>query len=274
MHTLRSYAGEFEQVGIDEAYLDVTREVNNDFDVSVRLAQRMKLETRELHKISFSIGIGPNKVIAKIACDVQKPDGLTVVRPDEVASFLQNLPVDRLLGVGRKTAQKMEQLEIRTIGDLSRFDVQRLVEVFGKSLGQYFHNASRGIDDEPVRESTEAESISRIATLKEDTRDLSIILERSNQLASDVHKELIERNLHFKQVGIMAILTDLNIRSRSKTLGQPSDDLETINRVVRDLFERFVEESNLDLRRVGVKVSGFVKEQTSQRQLTSFFVSQ
>ena len=139
--------------------------------------------------LRFTVGIGPNKLVAKIACDNQKPDGLTVVKPDEVAFFLSPLPVDRLIGVGRKTAAKMEALSIRTIGDLARFDVQRLVEVFGKTLGVYFHNAAIGVDDEPVQEAGEAESISRIATLKENTRDLAVILEKTSQLTEDIQKE-------------------------------------------------------------------------------------
>jgi len=271
MQTLKSYADMFEQVGIDEAYLDVTQKVHANYDVAIELAQQVKVEARKRRNISFSVGIGPNKIVAKIACDVQKPDGLTVVRPNEVAFFLQPLPVDRLLGVGRKIAKRMKGLGIRTIGDLSEFDVQRLVEVFGKNLGVYFHNAANGIDYEPVRETGDAESISRIATLKENTRDLALILDKSNQLAAEIHKELDEKNLRFKQISIIAILTDLTVRSRSKTLDQPSADLETIARVVRELFERFLDESHLELRRVGVKVSSFVKEEVVQKQLTSFF---
>jgi DNA polymerase IV (DinB-like DNA polymerase) len=274
MQTLRSYADSFEQVGIDEAYLDITQKVSSDYDVAGLIAKQAKAEARRLHKISFSVGIGPNKTIAKIACDFQKPDGLTVVRPNEVAQFLHPLPVDRLLGVGRKIARRMEEIGIRTIGDLSQFDVQRLVEIFGKNLGVYFHNAANGIDDEPVRETSESASISRIATLKENTRDLSFIVDKSNQLAADIHKELVAKKLLFRQVGIIAILADLTVRSRSKTLDQPSEDLAMIGLAVRELFERLLNETDLDLRRVGVKVSGLVKEEVTQKQLTSFFSSQ
>ena len=273
MQIFRSHADAFEQVGIDEAYLDVTQRANGDFDAAKEIAKRIKAEVSNSIRISFSAGIGPNKLIAKIACDVQKPDGLTVITPREVKNFLQPLPVDRLLGVGRKTAAKMEGLGVRTVGDLAKFDVQKLIAVFGRNLGIYFHNAANGVNDEPVQETGEAESISRIATLKENTRDLVIILDKSSQLAADLHRELAEKKLWFRHVGIVAILTNLTIRSRSKTLDSPSNDLETINRVVRELFERFLAESDLDVRRVGIKVASFVKVERSQRQLTKFFVS-
>ena len=197
MQMLRSHANLFEQVGIDEAYLDVTAKAEGNYDTARDLAQKMKYEVTNQTRISFSVGVGPNKLVAKIACDVQKPDGLTVVKPAGVASFLQPMPVDRLLGVGRKTAARMERLGLKTIGDLAKFDVQRLIGVFGKNLGIYFHNAANGVDDEPVQETGEAESISRIATLKLNTRDLALILDKSNQLAGEICLKLVERKLRF-----------------------------------------------------------------------------
>jgi len=273
MQALRGYADSFEQVGIDEAYLDVTQRVHGSFEAAKDLAQKIKADVKHQKGITFSVGVGPNKLVAKIACDSQKPDGLTVVRPEEVAFFLSPLPVDRLIGVGRKTAAKMELLRVKTIGDLARFDVQRLVEVFGKTLGVYFHNAAGGVDDEPVQEAGEAESISRIATLKENTRDLAFILEKTDQLIEDIHKELAERKLSFKQVGIVAIMTDLSVHSRSQTLEKPASDVAVLRKAVRELFEKFLGESELEIRRVGVKISHFSKEEVEQKQLTSFFQS-
>ncbi len=271
MQKLRTYADSFEQAGIDEAYLDITQRVNGDYDLAQELAQQLKSEIKGHNGISLSVGIGPNKLVAKIACDAWKPDGLAVITPREVAAFLDPLPVDRLLGVGRKTAIKMAAFGIKTIGDLARFDPQKLIDVFGKHLGVYFHNAAKGIDNEPVQEAEQAESVSRIATLKVNTRDLGLILDKTSQLASEIFVELMERNLRFKQVAIIAIMTDLSVRSRSKTLEQPSMDLEIINRIVRELFERFLAESVPAIRRVGVKVSGLLKKELSQKQLASFF---
>jgi DNA polymerase IV (archaeal DinB-like DNA polymerase) len=181
------------------------------------------------------------------------------------------LRVDHLLGVGRKTSKTMEMLRIKTIGDLAGFDVQRLVEVFGKTLGVYFHNAANGVDDEPVREAGEAESISRIGTLKQDSRDLNFILDKADELIYDLYKELAQKRLSYNQLGIIAILSDLTVRNRSKTLDQPAADLETLRTAFRELFEKFLSESDLEIRRIGVRVSGFVKEESAQKQLTSYF---
>jgi DNA polymerase IV (DinB-like DNA polymerase) len=271
MQALRGYADVFEQVGIDEAYLDVTQKVHGSFEAAKALAQKIKDDMKSQLSITFSVGVGPNKLIAKIAADSQKPDGLTIVKPEEVERFLSQLPVDHLIGVGRKTSAKMGELGIKTIGDLAKYDVQRLVEIFGKTLGVYFHNAANGVDNEPVQEAGEAESISRISTLKENTRNLALILEKTGQLIEDIHKELLQRRGSFKQVGIIAIMTDLSIRSRSQTLETPTRDIDTLRKTVQELFEKFLDESELEIRRVGVKISHFAKEETKQKQLASFF---
>jgi len=270
MTILRNHADRFEQVGIDEAYLDVSQKVKGNFGEAKELAQKIKEEVKIQQKLTCSIGVGPNKLVAKIAADIQKPDGLTIVKPEQVESFLFPLPVSRLIGVGRKTKNKMQTLGIRTIGDLAKYDVQRLIEVFGKKLGIYFHNASRGIDDEPVQERGEVESISRISTLKEDTRDLKVILEKTNQLCDEVHARLMQRGLNFKSVGIVAVMTDMSIHSRSKTFENPTSELEVFKKTVKELFEKFLNESELKARRVGVKVSNFVEEEERQKQITNF----
>jgi DNA polymerase IV (DinB-like DNA polymerase) len=271
MQLLRGYASAFEQVSVDEAYLDVTEQVQESFENARVYAQKIKADAKSRLGVSFSIGVGPNKLVAKIACDSQKPDGLTIIKPEEVQVFLAPLPVDRLLGVGKKTAVRMEVLGVKTVGDLAKVDVQRLIAVFGKILGVYFHNAANGIDDSPVVEQGEAESISRIGTLKQDTRDLEFILQKTDELTGDVFREVAEKGYSFRQVAIYMVMTDLSSKSRSVTLEQPAKDIETIKRNIRGLFEKFLAESTLEIRRVGVKVSGFSREELEQKQLTSFF---
>ena len=273
MQILSGYATTLEQVSVDEAYLDVTEQVESSFEKAKGYAAKIKTDVKIKVGISFTVGVGPNKLTSKIACDSQKPDGLTIITPDEVECFLAPLPVDRLLGVGRKISARMDSLGIKTIGDLSKFDPQRLVALFGKTLGIYFHNAANGIDNEPVQEAGEAESIGRIGTLKQNTRDLDFILQKTDELTDDILKELAEKNLSFKQVAIYAVMTDLSSKSRSITLEQSAKDQETIRRNVKQLFQKFLNESQLEIRRVGVKVSGFSKEEPRQKQLTSFFQS-
>ncbi|MEM2050951.1 MAG: DNA polymerase IV [Thermoproteota archaeon] len=269
MSILRRHADVFEQAGVDEAYLDVSGRVEGDFDRAVELARMMKEEVRRSKGLTCSIGIGPNKLVAKIAADFQKPDGLTVVKPEEVQGFLSPLPVNRLIGVGVKTQSLMESLGIKTIGDLARYDVKKLVEVFGEKLGVYFHNASLGIDNQPVKERGEASSISRISTLKKDTRDPEAVLEKTGELCEEIHSELSRRGLKARQVGIIVVASDMSVHSRSKTLEHATSDPEALKKNVRELFEKFLRETGLEARRVGVRVSGFVKEE-GQKQLRAF----
>lgn len=271
MQILRGYADLFEQVGIDEAYLDITEKTQGNFEEARELAQKLKEEVKNKQRITCSIGIGPNKLVAKIAADNQKPDGLTAIKPEEVKSFLFPLPVNRLIGVGRRNAEKMETLGIKTIGDLAKYDAQRLVEVFGKRLGVYFHEAANGEDDSPVQESGETESISKISTLKENTLDFGLILEKANNLCEGIHRELSQRRLYFKQVGIIAVMADMSIRSRSETLTKATNELQALKKTVNGLIEKFLSESNQEVRRIGVKISHFTKEHDEQKRLTSFF---
>jgi len=270
MEILRSHADRFQQVGIDEAFLDVTRKTSGKFEKTKELAITIKDDVQAKQRLACSIGVGPNKLIAKIAADSKKPDGLTIVEPEQVENFLSPLPVARLIGIGVKTQEKMHSLAINTIFDLANYDMQKLIAVFGRTSATYFHNASIGKDEEPVEEKGEAESISRISTLKKDSHDLDFILEKTDQLCSEIHAVITEERLTFKTVGTIVITTDMSIHTRSKTLENLTNDLETMKKIVKGLLEKFLEENELEARRVGVKISNIVREQKNQKQLTSF----
>ena len=257
MLILKGHADRFEQVGIDEAYLDVSQKVNGQFETAKQLAQEIKNSVKAQEGITCTIGIGPNKLVAKIASDNEKPDGITLVKPQQVESFLSPLPVNRLIGIGNRTNERMNEAGIKTIGELARFDAVRLSEIFGQSLGDYFHNASLGVDNENVQERGEADSISRIATLKQNTRELQTILAKTEELCKDIHFILMQRKAAFRSVAIIAIMTNLTVRTRSKKLDAPTNELETLKANVTELFEKFLADSELEIRRVGVKVSGF-----------------
>ena len=271
MNIFRKYASELEQVSVDEAYLDVSEQVGCSFGKARDYALTIKADVKAQVGISLTIGVGPNKLVAKIACDSQKPDGLTIVRSEQTKEFLAPLPINRLLGIGKKTAARMDQMGIKTIGDLAVYDCQRLIEGFGKVLGIYFHNAANGIDNEPVKEQGEAESISKIGTLKYDTHNLDFVLQKTDELIDVVFEEVSKKEYSFKTVSIYVVNVDLSGKSRSITLEQPVKDKETIRRNVRILFEKYLSESPLEIRRVGVKISGFSKEEPQQKSLMSFF---
>jgi DNA polymerase IV (DinB-like DNA polymerase) len=209
--------------------------------------------------------------VSKIAADTQKPNGLTLVKGEEVQNFLAPLPVRRLVGVGIKTEKKLETLGVRTIGQLARFDVQKLIEVFGRKVGTYFHQASLGRDEEPVQQRSEPESVSRISTLKEDTRDLTIILDEAYQLCDEVYSRLLQRGLVYRSVSIYVVAGDLSVHSRSKTFENPTGDLGTFKKTVKELYEKFLSESEVKARRVGVKISNLDKKEKMQKQITNFF---
>ncbi len=270
MGILRGYADRFEQVSIDEAFLDVSERVGGNFDAAISVGRGIKDEILKREGLTCSVGVGSNKLVAKMAAGFQKPDGLTVVRPEEVRGFLSKMPVGKLYGVGRKTEPRMREMGIATIGDLAAYDVGELVRVFGVVLGKYFRNAANGIDEETVQERGTAEQVSRIATLKQDTRDLDVMLEIVYQLAEVVHRRVVELGRRFRAVAIMAVYEDLSIHSRSKTLEGPTDDPEVLRRTSKELLERLLkEDAGLRVRRVGVRVSS-LEERKGQRVLTEF----
>ena len=270
MNLLRKHADRFEQAGIDEAYLDVTQRTKGQFREAMQLAERIKDEMRSQLRLMCTIGIGPNKLVAKIAADEKKPDGLTIIEPERVEEFLSPLNVERLLGVGTKTRQKMQSLGINTIHELAEYDPQKLEDVFGRTMGIYFHNAARGIDTEPIEGRSDIESISRIATLKQDSRDLGFIMETAEQLCNEIHGTVASDRTSFRTVGIIAILKDLSTHTRSKTLENPTNNLEVLKASAKELFEKFFTETASEARRIGVKVSNLSREKTNQKQLTSF----
>jgi nucleotidyltransferase/DNA polymerase involved in DNA repair len=137
-------------------------------------------------------------------------------------------------------------------------------------MGTYFHNAALGIGTEPVEERSDVESFSRIATLKQDSRDLNFIMETAERLCGEIHSTVVGEKMNFKTVGIIAILKNLSTHTRSKTLENPTNSLEVLNKSAKELFEKFFNETEEKARRVGVKVSNLSRERTSQKQLTSF----
>ena len=271
MAVLRRHADVLEIAGIDEAYLDVTQKTGGHYDKAEKLVSEMKAEAKQEVGVTFSVGIGPNKLIAKIASDMHKPDGVTFVRPEQVQTFLFPMPVDALLGVGKKTVAKLEKMGVKSVGDLAKVDVQRIVAVFGKVIGVYFHNAANGVDNEPVEEAAEAESIGRMGTLKEDSRDPDFIMQKINQQIDEIHAEFTQKQLGYRLVGITVVMTDLSAKSRSKTLEKTAKDKETIHNAARELLEKYLTETDLAVRRIGVHVSRFSREERQQRQLTIFF---
>ncbi len=255
MNILRKYSDKFEGWGIDEAFLDVTSKVK-DYVEAETLARQIKKEIYEKEQLTGSIGIGPNKLVAKIASDFQKPDGLTVVREEESEKFLAPLPVRKLLWVGRKTEQKLKAMGIKTIGDLASFDPTVLAEKFGV-VGTQMYLMAHGIDRSEVEERSEVKSISREITFEEDTSDFGLVLDSLDELSEEVLKDVLRQNLFFKTVTVKARYENFETHTHSKTLPFFTNRLQNLNRTARELLEVYFR-PNRRIRLIGLRVSSFV----------------
>jgi len=255
MEIARKYTGKFEQWGIDEAFLDVSEKVG-DWTEAEALACQIKQEIKEKEGLTASIGVGPNKLVAKVASDFQKPDGLTIVKEAEVEKFLEPLPVRKLLWVGRKTEAKLRELGVNTIGDLARYDPTALTSMFGV-MGMQMHLMAKGIDHSEVEEREGVKSISHETTFEEDTSDSTAIFQALNALCEDVLKETVNQHLLFKTVTIKIRYQGFETHTRSKTLPYLTSRLRDLQKTANELlFTNLCKDRKVRL--IGVRVSSLV----------------
>jgi DNA polymerase IV (DinB-like DNA polymerase) len=262
MDIARRYADKFEQWGIDEAFLDVTSRVK-DYAEAESLARTIKREIYDAEKLTCSIGVGPNKLVAKIASDIQKPDGLTLVREEEVEKFLAPLPVRKLLWVGRKTEAKLKAIGVSTIGDLARLDPSLLTEMFG-IMGMQMHLMARGIDRSEVEQRTEVKSISHETTFEEDVGDADVVLKALDELSEAVCKEAIDQNFFFKTVTIKVRYENFETHTHGKTLPFMTNRSQDLKKTARELLQAYLRQDR-KVRLIGVRVSSLV---SGERQKT------
>jgi DNA polymerase IV (DinB-like DNA polymerase) len=255
MDIARKFADKFEQWGIDEAFLDVTSKVK-DYAEAEALARKIKQEIKEKQNLTCSIGVGPNKLVAKIASDFQKPDGLTIVREEEVEKFLAPLPVRKLLWVGRKTEAKLKALGVNTIGDLARYDPSALTSMFGV-MGLQMHLMAKGIDRSEVEERTGVKSVSHETTFEEDTADSALILQALDALCVEVQKETENQHLLFKTVTLKIRYENFETHTKSKTLPFLTNRLYDLQKTARKLLSTYLRKDR-KVRLIGVRVSSLV----------------
>jgi DNA polymerase IV (DinB-like DNA polymerase) len=255
MSILRSYAEKLKSWGSDEAFLDVSSRVEN-IEQAKQLALQIKKEIHEKEGLTCSIGIGPNKLIAKIASDMQKPDGLTIVEDKDVRAFLEPLDIDRLLWVGKKTAHKLNKLRIKTIGDLARYDPSVLVEKFGV-LGTQLYLYAQGQDRSEVGFQGEVKSIGRNITFEMDTSDWNLVFKVLDKLCEDVHKELDQNRFLFKTVTITVRYESFETHTHSRTLPFLTSRLEDIKKTAHELLQPYLRPER-KIRLIGARVSSLV----------------
>ena len=201
--------------------------------------------------------------MAKIASDFKKPDGLTVVEEKAVQDFLAPLPVRKLLWVGKKTERKLNEMGIRTIGDLASYDVPVLTEKFGV-MGVQYHLMARGIDESEVAERGEVKSVGREVTFEEDTSDIDLILGTLDKLSETVHKDVVRLKMLFKTVTVKVRFENFETHTHGKTLPSFTNRLQDLQKTARELAEAYLLQ-NRKIRLIGVRVSTFTshKEQTT-----------
>ncbi len=269
MDLVRPKVDVLEQAGIDEAFFELTKSSGGDFVSAGNTAREIKdLILKEEH-LSCSIGIGRSKVVAKLGSDVAKPAGLVIVLPEETGSFLGELEVSKLYGIGPKTAETLRGLGVKTVAELARTDVSVLADSFGRKLAVYLHDAANGEDDEPVKEAGGPTQFSRIITLKADTTDAEEVVGQLGDAVNDVESKVVSQDMSFRTLSAIAILTDLSTKTRSKTFETPLRDFSSIRDVLLDLFSELSETTDKSFRRVGVRVSDLSADK-DQKSLAEF----
>jgi DNA polymerase IV (DinB-like DNA polymerase) len=255
MKILRSHADKFEQGGIDEAYLDISSQVK-DFEEAREFAKQLMEEVLEKERLTCSVGVAPNKLVAKIASDFKKPYGLTVVKEEDVKEFLFLLDVRKIPGVGPKTERILKEANIETISDLASAKPEMLTRLFGV-WGVRLHEFANGIDSSEVVEEYETKSIGRDTTFEKDADDEARILQVLDELAEEVHEDVIANGFKFKTITVRVRYQHFDTHTRSKSLLFPTNDLNILRNNAKRLIAPFLR-GNKKIRLIGVRVSNLI----------------
>ncbi len=254
----------FEQWGFDEAFLDVSQKIL-DYPNPKSLAQQIQQEILTKLNLTCSIGIGPNKQVAKIASDYKKPSGVTFVPPIEVQKFLDPLSVDKIIGIGPKTKRILEKLEIKTISDLANYPASKLNDKFGK-LGIYLHNIARGIDNSPVRQRYKRKSIGSEITFSKDVDNFNTIYETLKLLVDKLHKSLIKRRYFYQVVVIKIRFSNFSTYTRQQKLKTPTNEKAIALQTGKKLLKEF-ESKSRKVRLLGFRFTQLSKAKYTQKTL-------
>jgi len=247
MRIFRKYADKFEQVSVDEAYLNVSNRCKS-YEEAEKLAKELKREVLEKEHLTCSVGIGPNKLIAKIAAGEKKPDGLTIVR--DVGKFLLPKKVGALYGVGPKTESHLNSLGIVTIDDLVKTPKEILLQEFG-IFGEDLHLMARGIDDREVCEEWITKSIGRQYTFDKDTKNRKFIMSMIDDMMREIYRELKEQDFVFKNVVLKVRYEDFDTHTKSKTLEGYTDSVKIMRLVAEEQLAPFLKDPR-KIRLVGI----------------------
>ncbi|MEM2435350.1 MAG: DNA polymerase IV [Nitrososphaerota archaeon] len=263
------YADVLEVASIDEAFLSLVETSSGSYENAAQLMADLKREVRERIGLTCSIGVAKNKLIAKMAADDSKPDGLLVIKPGTEEEYLRPKPVKDIPYIGERMAKRLQEIGVRTVADLTSIPPDRLVEIFGFRVGRFIYLASRGEYFEQVTPRGEAKQLSRMTTLKRLSRDEAEIWEQLGRVIRELHRRIVELGYGFRGVSLIGITEGMKPVSRSAVLPHHTQELSDLENTSHRLLKTLLAGLEEDLRRVGVRVYGLSVER-GQSRLTDF----
>jgi DNA polymerase-4 len=259
------YTDLVEPLSLDEAFLDVTKNYRGISSATL-IAQEIKKKIyKRTGKLTASAGVSFNKFIAKVASDMNKPDGITVITPEMADEFIDSLPIRKFFGVGKVTEEKMLNLGIKTGADLKKYEKEQLIQLFGKS-GSYFFNIAHGNDDRPVEPNRIRKSIGKETTLLEDIDDTDQMLEILENIADRLENSLMKRDAKGGTITLKVKYFDFQSVTRSITIDEPADSASVIMKYVRPLLSK-TEAGEKKVRLLGISISNFDDQETNSAKV-------
>jgi nucleotidyltransferase/DNA polymerase involved in DNA repair len=266
MDVFRRYTDLVEPLSIDEAFLDITGSVAL-LGKPEDIARSIKDDVRTVTSLTASVGLAPNKFLAKIASDLRKPDAFVIVREGEIEAFLRDLPISRLWGVGPKTEQRLHEMGFRTIGQVAMATRESLVRSLG-SLGEHLYQLSRGHDERPVVPNWEPKSVSSETTFDEDTSDRELLVRTILDLSDHVAERLRKDNYRTRRVTLKLRYSSFSTHTKQHSLDKLIQTGEEIATVARDLFRQFSLKQKIRL--IGVSAGDLQRDGKEPQQLGLF----
>lgn len=252
---LYNFTPEIEPVSIDEAFLDITGSYRL-FGTPQKTCLLIKSRIKEKTSLTASIGLAPTKMAAKIASDLEKPDGMVEVKPENLLEFLRPLDIRRLWGLGKKTEEILKSVGINTIGDLAKKDAREMLRLFGKN-GMHLWQLANGIDDSEVETDAEAKSVSNELTFDKDTSDKGEIEPALMSLCEKVSNRLRRENLKGRTITLKIRLEGFYTYTRAATIDSATNYVDTIFREIKGLYNKF-DANKKKIRLLGVRVSNLI----------------
>lgn len=255
------YTDLIEPLSLDEAFLDVTSDKQN-IGSAIEIAKQIKQAIRDELHLTASAGISINKFVAKIASDINKPDGMTFIGPSRIEKFMESLPVEKFFGVGKVTAEKMKRMGLHTGADLKKLTEPDLFRHFGKS-GKFYYRIVRGIDERAVQPHRESKSVGAEDTFQHDLKNPEDMYDELRKISAIVHERLRKHNLKGRTITLKIKYHNFKIITRSVSLADQIDDFETIHTTAKKLLDGtdLVEKR---IRLLGISISNFRIELSGQ----------